>query len=63
VRNPDGTDRLLVRDAGLLWWLPITAGVTFPRNPHQIDLEGDVLYNAGGSEPGLWRMPFEGEID
>ena len=58
VRNPDGSDRLVVDDAALLHGGPF--GALAPRPPHAIDLEGDVLFGVSEASPsgGLWRMPF-----
>jgi len=57
VRNPDGTDRVFVRDAGLVAPHPWPAPYGLEEFP---DLEGDVLVNiASGDETSLWRMPFD----
>jgi hypothetical protein len=57
VRNPDGTDRIFVRDAWLVAPYPWSAPYALEEFP---DLEGDVLVNiASGDESSLWRMPFD----
>lgn len=57
VRNPDGSDRVFARNAGLVAPQPWSAPYGLEEFP---DLEGDVLVNiASGDTAALWRMPFD----
>lgn len=57
VRNPDGSDRVFARNAGLVAPQPWGAPYGMEEVP---DLEGDVLVNiASGDSAALWRMPFD----
>lgn len=58
VRNPDGSDRVFLRDAWLV--APIMWRWPYVSNAELVDLEGDVLVNRrDGDQATLWRMPFD----